>query len=231
MRLGKTLKILAMAGILTTLLFQLGCISFRKRPRRLLREAVAQQMSFDALIVPGVPFYKNAWDSTMKARVLWSYILYKKGIVRNIIYSGGAVYSPYYEAKIMGLYAQQLGIPAAHIYCDTLAEHSTENVYFSYELARRLGFKSIALGTDPGQSSLLKRFTRKRFGTKIYHLPFVVDSLEKYNYLEPVIDPSSAYKDSFVSIVKREKLWKRMKGTIGKAIPWEDKKTRKAAGL
>lgn len=168
----------------------------------------------------------------MKSRVIWSYVLYKHGYAKNIIYSGGAVYSPYYEAKIMGLYGQQLGIPADHIFYDTRAEHSTENVFYSYELARKLGFKTIALATDPFQSSLLKFFTRKRFGTKIIHLPFVVDSLHAYNSINPVIDPSSAIcADSFVSITKRENLWKRIRGTLGKDIPWKNKETRKAEKL
>lgn len=229
----KSLKIVFMAGLLTTLLLQMGCISFKKRPRRLFREVVEKQQTFDAIIVPGVPFYKNTWDSTMKARVIWSAILYKQGYAKNVIYSGGAVYSPYYEAKIMGLYAQQLGIPAKHIFYDTLAEHSTENVYFSYELARKLGFKTLALATDPGQSSLLKSFTRKRFGTPIFHIPFVMDSLWAYNHIDPVIDPASAKikTDTFISITQRESLWTRLRGTIGKNIPWENKDTRKAPEL
>ena len=66
-------------------------------------------MPFDVLIVPGVPFENGKWDRIMKARVLWSWILYKNGYVRNIIYSGDAVYSPYKEARIMGLYAQNWG--------------------------------------------------------------------------------------------------------------------------
>jgi hypothetical protein len=228
----KPTKIILMAGLLTSLLLQLGCISFKKRPRRLFREVVEKQQTFDVIIVPGVPFYKNTWDSTMKARVIWSYILYKQGYAKNVIYSGGAVYSPYYEAKIMGLYAQQLGIPAEHIFYDTLAQHSTENVYYSYELARKLGFKTIALATDPGQSSLLKSFTLKRFGTPIVHIPFVIDSLWTYNHIDPVIDPASALSiDTFTSITKREGLWQRLRGTIGKNIPWENKETRKAPAL
>jgi len=210
-----------MAGLLATLLFEFGCVSYRKRPRRLLSEVAAQHRTFDAVIVPGVPFEGHAWDSIMKARVLWSYVLYRNGIVRNIIYSGGAVYSPYYEAKIMGLYARQLGIPEAHIFFDTLAEHSTENVYYSYELARSLHFKSMALATDPFQSSMLRSFTRKRFGTEIAHLPFVQDSLQKYSTLNPVIDPAPAFEKNFRSIREREGAWERFKGTLGRHIPWE----------
>ena len=193
----------------------------------LLRE----QKTFDVIIVPGVPFYNGRWDTTMKNRVLWSYALYKNGIARNIIYSGGAVYSPYYEARIMGLYAEQLGIPASHIFYDTLAEHSTENIYYSYELARSLGFRSIALATDPVQSRLTRSFSRKYFETPIVHIPFVVDTLKAYNHLDPVIDPNPAYKEGFRSITRRQGLWKRFRGTLGKHIPWPDKQNRKAARL
>ncbi len=209
----------------------MGCISYRKRPERLYNEVVQTGQSFDAAIVPGVPFYNGNWDTVMKGRVIWAGFLYKKGIVRNIIFSGGAVYSPYYEAKIMGLYAQQLGVPASHIFYETEAEHSTENIFYSYELARKQGFKTIALVTDPFQSSMTKGFTKRRFGTPIIHLPFLVDTLKKYNHVEPVIEPSSAYKENFESILKREKYWRRLRGTLGAFIPWENKKRRKAKPL
>jgi len=231
MKTKNLFKNLVILGILSTLFIQLSCLTFRHRPRRLLNEAVSQHKTFDALIVPGVPFYGEAWDSTMKARVLWSTVLFKQGLAKNIIYSGGAVYSPYYEAKIMGLYAIELGVPEQNIYYDTSAEHSTENIYFSYELARRLGFKTLALATDPGQSALLKRFTRKRFGTPIHHLPFVEDTLWKYNHLEPTINPESAKVQDFTSITTRETFWKRLGGTIGKNIPWSDMDTKKADSL
>lgn len=73
--------------------------------------------------------------------------------MKNIIYSGGAVYSPYKESVIMGLFGQKLGIPSKNTFYDTLARHSTENVYYSYLLAKEIGFKSIALGADPFQVS------------------------------------------------------------------------------
>lgn len=206
-------------------LFPVACITPRKGPQRAFNNA-AKYKPFDAIIVPGVPFENNSWDSVMKARVLWSWILYKNGITRNIIYSGGAVYSPYYESRIMGLYAQQLGVPKEHIYYDTLAEHSTENVYYSYLLAKQVGFKSIALATDPFQSFLLRGFTRKRFATPIYHIPFVTDSLAVYNHLHPTIKPKLAKAKDFTSIREKESFFKRLKGTMGKNIDWSqyDKK-------
>lgn len=148
-------------------------------------------------------------------------VLYKNGIAKNIIYSGGAVYSPFVEAYVMGMYGKKLGIPAKHIYYDTMARHSTENVYYSYLLAKKLGFKSIALATDPFQSFLLKSYVRKRFGTPVQRLPFVVDSLRAYKHLCPRINPVPAYREPFTSITEDEGFWQRFRGTMGADIDWD----------
>ncbi len=220
-----------MLACLTALLYHTGCAFGKKKVSRMFAAIQQEQQTFDAIIVPGVPLRNGRWDSTMKGRVLWSYILYKHGITRNVIYSGAAVYTPYYEAVVMGLYGQQLGIPREHIFYDTLAEHSTEDIYYSYELARRQGFKSIALATDPFQAKMTRSFSRKKFETPIVLIPFVVDSLKAYNHLDPVIDPAPAYKEGFQSIVDREGFWKRLRGTFGAHIPWPDKQKKKAAKL
>ena len=217
--------------IITVATFLAGCVSYRKRPSQLFNEVMASNKTFDVAIVPGVPFKNAQWDSVMKGRVLWADFLYKRGIIRNIIFSGSAVYSPYYEAKIMGLYAQQLGIPDSNIFYDTKAEHSTENIYYSYELAREKGFKTIALVTDPFQSSLTKGFTRRRFATKIQHIPFLVDTLKKLNGSDYTIDPVSAFESEFKSITERENWFKRFRGTLGAFIPWQNMEGGKAAPL
>ena len=91
-----------------------ACVYSSKTQHQLFNKI--EKEPFDAIIVPGVPFENNLWDRTMKGRVYWSKYLYDKGIAMNIIYSGAAVYSPYYEGKIMALYAAALGIPATHIH-------------------------------------------------------------------------------------------------------------------
>ena len=154
----------------------------------------------------------------MKIRVYWSYYLYKKGIAKNIIYSGSAVYTPYVESKIMALYAQQLGVPEKHIFVESKAEHSTENVYYSYYLGKRAGFQRMAIASDPFQSRLLKSFAKK-MKLEVGMLPMVFDSVETFDLNTPVkIDPSPAYKPGFVSIEKRENFWKRWRGTLGKNL-------------
>ena len=207
--------------ILLASIVMIGCISLKKGPHKAYNEITKHDVTFDAIIVPGIPYQGQQWDSVMKARVIWSWILYKNGVTKNIIYSGSAVYTKYYEAKIMGLYAQELGIPKEHIYYDTLARHSTENAFYSYLVAKENGFKTVALTTDPFQSALLKGFTKQRLGTQIYHMPFVIDSLKKYNNIEPTINPTSAIKENFVSITEQEKPFKRFMGTMGADINWD----------
>ncbi len=215
---------------LIIIIWQSGCLSPKHSTEKALA-AMKKMPAFDAIIVPGIPFKNGSWDSTMKSRVLWSYILYKNGYVKNIIYSGGAVYSPYKEAIVMGLYGRALGIPEENIFYDTSARHSTENVYYSYLIAQKNGFKSIALATDPFQSFMLRGFTRRRFSTLIYHVPFVIDSLKAYSSLNPAIDPKSAQVENFLSITEEEGFMKRIRGTMGRDIDWNQYHGRRLAPL
>lgn len=223
----KNISIVISIGLIMVTISQMSCVSYRKRPTQLYGHVLQTGRTFDAGIVPGFGYDGKQWDTVMKGRVLWAHHLYETGIIRNIIFSGGAVYTPYYESKVMGLYAQQLGVPAERIFYDTLAEHSTENIFYSYQIAKKQGFKTLALVTDPFQSSMLKRFTRRRFATEIYHLPFMVDTLRKLNHIDPVIDPAPAhFGTGFQSIEDRETRIRRFRGTLGAFIPWEGKKKK-----
>jgi len=208
-------SILLFTGLALALGLMLGSCSFsQKTSKRLLHKASAH--TYDVIVVPGIPLQPGQkWDSIMKARVFWSKYLYDKGIAKNIIYSGGAQYTPYIEAKVMALYAVALGIPAKHIFIDTLAEHSTENIYYGAKLAKQLGFTTVALATDPFQAKQLRSFTWLRMKTKVTIIPVVYDTLRTLSLHDPVIDPSPAIKKDFVSIKQRENGWKRFMGTLG----------------
>ena len=79
-----------------------SCISYRKRPNKLYNEVITNGKIFDVGLVPGVPFDNDTWDTVMKGRVIWAYILYKKGVVKNLIFSGSAVYYPITKLKLWG---------------------------------------------------------------------------------------------------------------------------------
>jgi uncharacterized SAM-binding protein YcdF (DUF218 family) len=182
-------------------------------------ERVEADMPFDAIIVPGVPF-DSAWSDIMRLRVLWSYHLYNRGLAKNIIYTGSAVYSPYVESRIMASYAKQLGIPEESIFTEEQAEHSTENVYYSYYMAKDLGFKKIALATDPFQSKMVRSFAKKK-KLDLKYIPAIFDTVHAYySDVRIRIDPTWAEVEDFVSLTEREGFWKRLAGTMGKNLKY-----------
>ncbi|MEI6487365.1 MAG: YdcF family protein [Bacteroidota bacterium] len=205
--------------ISSTLLFS-GCSLFRPSPERLFKRALKNQ-PFDVIIVPGCPYDGKDWSLPMKGRVLWASYLINKGIAKNVIFSGGSVYTPYVEAKIMALYAEQLGVSPDKILIEDKAEHTTENIYNSYWIAKSKGFKKIAVASDQFQSRLLMGFTNRRFKLPIAHIPFVVDTLKTIDKVHPVINPQSAYVDNFKSIVETQSKWHRFRGTRGKNIKFQ----------
>ena len=154
----------------------------------------------------------------VKDRLAWATYLYKRGMVKNIIVSGSAVYSPYVESKIMAMYAHQLEIPQKHIFIESKAEHSIENLYFSKKLADKEGFKTVALASDPTQSSFIKNINDKRFKIQVDFIPIIEDTLKTLEKPVPSINQQEAYVKDFVSIVDRESLLKRTAGTRGRKV-------------
>ena len=193
-----------------------SCVFSKKKSSKLYIKA-QEKAPYNAIIVPGVPYDGLAWSSAMKNRVLWSYYLYENGIAENVIYSGGAVYTKYSEAKVMAEYGKALGIPASSILLDTLAEHSSENVYYSYLVAKRNGLKKVAFATDPFQAKSLKGMVHK-LELPIDLIPLIIDSIDNANYPEPTINGELAIENNFISIKERESFFVRLKGTMGKQI-------------
>jgi uncharacterized SAM-binding protein YcdF (DUF218 family) len=197
-----------------------SCTFFRPGPNKLFARALKNQ-PYDVIIVPGCPFDGTDWTIAMKGRVIWANYLIKKGIAKNVIFSGAAVYSPYVEAKIMALYAEALGTPKQNIFIEDKAQHTTENIYNSYQIAKKKGFTKIAIASDPFQSNLMMRFSRIRFKLPIAHIPYVIDTLAKIDNVHPKINPASAHVDNFKSIVETQSKWHRLRGTLGKNIKFE----------
>jgi len=200
-------------------LFVLSSCSFSaKTTERYFKKAKTK--SYDVIVVPGIPFTEQGWDSTMKARIYWSKYLFDKGIAKNIMYSGSSVHSPYYEGEIMALYAVALGIPKQNVFYETKAEHSTENLYYSYHKSKKIGFNSIALATDPYQSKQLRRYARVKVDEKIGIIPIVFDTLRMIQptMINPEINYQQAYNKNFVPLTSRESFWKRFRGTMGKNV-------------
>ncbi|WP_414618142.1 YdcF family protein [Dyadobacter sp. 32] len=185
-----------------------------------------EEKPYDAVIVPGFPFDGSQWDRVHAMRIIWARFLLEKGYTKNIIFSGSAVATPYIESRVMAYYAEALGIPKENLFTEEKAEHSTENVYYSYRLAKEKGFSKIALATDPYQTSFMRKFMRK-FELPVSLLPIVIDTLRTLDHTEPEIDVAPALKPGFEKLSDREGFFKRFKGTIGKYIIWHEEDLRK----
>ena len=205
---------LVLQGFLMSILIN-SCSFSSKTTKKLLNQSL--KTSYDVIIVPGYPFENFVWSKNMKGRVYWSKYLYDKGVAKNVMYSGSSVYSPYYEGIIMAQYAEAIGIPREHIFSEIKAEHSTENVYYSYKKAKLLGFKKIAVASDPFQTKLLSRYIRKKVSRDVPVIPFVVDTLRlmEPTMTDPLIDYKKAFNKDYKPLKEREGFWKRLRGTRG----------------
>lgn len=184
-------------------------------------KSVEQIKPVDVIIVPGLPLYGGKWDTLLKARIMWSDFLIKKGIASNVLYSGNAVYTVWQEGPSMALYATQLGIHSDHILIDTLAEHSTENLYYGYLLAKQKGYKTIAVASDPFQCALLQKFAKKNFKEEIYFLPIIYDSIRNKMKIELTIDTLLTKAKNFIPLEQRQDYKERLNGTRGRHIKKE----------
>lgn len=184
---------------------------------------------YDVVIVPGLPYDGNEMSAGMKLRVLWSYHLYRNGITKRVMYSGSAVYTPYIEARVMADYAKHLGIPEEAILREERAEHSTENLFFGYRMARELGMKKVALASDPFQSAMLRSFARSR-KMEVDFIPAIFDTVNQYWPLAVVnLDASDAKVEPFTPLPDRESFFVRLRGTFGKNIRAIERAEREAA--
>jgi uncharacterized SAM-binding protein YcdF (DUF218 family) len=214
-------KAISLLAVLLVLSVIVSSCAFTKRGEQRMYSRWAKNQIYDMIIVPGIEWHENdtlSWrDSIMKGRIYWAKFLYDKGIAKNIMFSGSAVYAPYYEAMIMAMYAEAMGVPKEHIFMELKAEHSIENLYYSYKKSKQLGFKTIALASDPFQTKQLRSFAHLRLSRDIGIIPLVEDSIRLIDMLKipPKIDYRKAFKENFVSIRQRESRWKRIKGTMG----------------
>ena len=204
-----------------------GCIVVQTP---VIYEEAKRDIPYDVVIVPGVPYQDAGMADIMNFRVRWAKHLMDEGITKHIIFSGGAVYTPYVEGKIMALMAEKLGIPTERIFVESKAEHSTENMYYGYILAKKLGFERIGLASDQYQSFMLE-VVHERF--KLYDLGFIPI---KPTFMRDVdktpiqIDASQARVTDFVALPDRQTFADRFKGTRGKYVKEEIKRNEADGG-
>ena len=204
--------------LILSLIILLGACNVRKIAQRTYAANITRA-PYDVIIVPGI-----AYDTARQvkhgfnARIVWAKRLFDAGITKNIIFSGKACSTPYDEGETMRLIAIAVGIPAEHVFAENQAEHGKENVYYSWLMAQKLGFKKTALAADPYQAFFLQGFIDVNF-KDMGILPMAVDSIKKYNEPVPAINPSSAFVKDFIPLNKRETFWTRVRHTNHNNLP------------
>lgn len=158
---------------------------------------------YDVVIIPGLPYDTPSPNNLFKARMFWSKSLYDNGTVKHIIYSGSAVHTPFVEGEVMRRIALQMGLPSNVVFAETKALHTTENISYCLQLADSLGFKKVAVATDPFQSLFLERHISKN-NLPLAILPFSLDSFKAFDKRQwPDFDAEKALVKGFVPLKER----------------------------
>lgn len=110
--------------------------------------------AFDAAIVLGCPTLPDGHLSRCQvSRAVWAAELYRRGVVDRFITSGSAVHTPWVEAEALAAAMEALGVPADHIYLETEALHTDENIYNGLRLADSLGLRRVAVVSNKGHAA------------------------------------------------------------------------------
>ncbi|HEX4461631.1 MAG TPA: YdcF family protein [Polyangia bacterium] len=136
-----------LAAVVALALLPFGCASrWEGRPFPPAR--------FDAVIVPGCPSEDDgALSLCQMSRAAWAAILWQRGVAGAFIVSGAAVHSRYVEAEALAAGMATLGVPADRIYVEPNALHTDENMFYSLQIARSLGFTRLAVASQKGHAA------------------------------------------------------------------------------
>ena len=138
---------LLVAALVALALLPLGCAS--RWETRAFPPA-----RFDAVIVPGCPSEDDgALSMCQMSRAAWATILWQRGVAGAFIVSGAAVHSRYVEAEALAAGMAALGVPADRIYVEPNALHTDENMFYSLQMARALGFSRLAVASQKGHAA------------------------------------------------------------------------------
>lgn len=178
---------------------------------------IKKEIPYDAIIVPGYPFDSESGNYLMKIRVLWAKHLFEEGLCENIIFTGGSVYSPYYESEVMKLYALELGLPENRLFTEKQAEHTTENLVYSYLMADSLGFEKVGFATDVYQTTFLAAHLNKLNMKHVDLLPISYSKIKPASSIEVASVPYQlAENPDFVSILESQSVQERKNRSKGK---------------
>lgn len=106
----------------------------------------------DAIIVLGCPSRDDGTAADCQiTRAEIAAALYKKGLARNLITTGGAVKNRFVEAEALRDLLIARDIPASAISVEPRAQHTDENIYYSTRIMESAGWNdALMVSDDPG---------------------------------------------------------------------------------
>ncbi len=113
---------------------------------RRVRELPWPKTPIDVGIALGCPANPDGTPSLCeRCRVKTAVRQFRKGTVRNLIFSGGAAHSPDAEAEVMGDLAVRRGVPAGNVFREARALTTWQNLRFSVRMMKQRGWKTVLI--------------------------------------------------------------------------------------
>ncbi len=102
------------------------------------------------IIVLGHPANADGSPSAaMREQVALAAALYRAGLARALLFTGGAVYNQHVEAQVMADLAVRLDVPAAAIAMETQARDTVENARYGRQIMQARGWRDAIVVTTP----------------------------------------------------------------------------------
>jgi hypothetical protein len=172
-----------------------------------VKSSMIASKKFDAVIVLGCPSKDDGSPTLCQlGRALQASLLWDQGVVQHFITSGGAVHTPYVEAEAIAQLMVAAGVPPDRIYLDPNALHTDENVYNGLQIAKKQGWKELAILSDRGHSSFGCEFMTS-FGERCAALSVDRDAVKaRHQQLHERIQPLRAPRDpEYITLAERER--------------------------
>ena len=104
----------------------------------------------DAAVVLGAAVWTTEVSPVFKERINHAIILYRKGQVRKLIFTGGQGNpGEPTESSAARDYALQSGVPASAILIEEKSHNTYENILYAKQLADAHGIKKVLIVSDP----------------------------------------------------------------------------------
>jgi len=104
----------------------------------------------DCAIVLGAAAYGSKPSPVFEERILHALDLYQRGLVRKLIFTGGAgPGAQYAESTVASLYVVQAGVPLSDIYTETQSHTTHQNLREALGIMRQSNLRSAIIVSDP----------------------------------------------------------------------------------